>query len=297
MGNDETVTKAIWVFQFHPIRDWLTQDEGSADDDSLISDDEDEMYEGSGFGGVNVGVQLVEDSDFVLTEYGPGAVEACALSLQQTRRNVVFVVTGGKNARGVTMDKVMRLQLDSNNGREPTLGTHRDLLPPLRTARRRHGCTKVTTTPSHGLIDCQHVVTSKNFSFQTDIDGDEVIVVAGGLDARDSPAKEVEFLNVKENIKWKTLGRLNNPVRDFPTVGRVLGHLTVVGGGGREASDGDPYNIDNTQTTVISTEVYDEAKSLFRPSLPSDDLNIFPVRSVDYQYYGVLFPKHWCRTY
>ena len=91
------MTKAIWVFQFHPIRDWLTQDEGSADDDSLISDDEDEMYEGSGFGGVNVGVQLVEDSDFVLTEYGPGAVEACALSLQQTRRNVVFVVTGGKD--------------------------------------------------------------------------------------------------------------------------------------------------------------------------------------------------------
>ena len=124
-----------------------------------------------------------------------------------------------------------------------------------------------------------------------------MIVVAGGLDARDSPAKEVEFLNVKENIKWKTLGRLNNPVRDFPTVGRVLGHLTVVGGGGREASHGDPYNIDNTQTTVISTEVYDEAKSLFRPSLPSDDLNISPVRSVDYQYYGVLFPKHWCRTY
>jgi len=279
LGDVNYVTRAIWVFTFNPVKDYFG-DSDFGDSDSAIegsgdlySDDEELSEEGSGTEDVDVMIHVVEDSDHVLTEYGPGAVSACAVSLEETRTNVVFVVTGGKNQEGVTLDSVMRLQLDSNHGREPTLGQQRQFLPPLRLGRRRHGCTK------------------------THLNGEDVIVVAGGLDDRNFPVADVEFLNIEENKKWKTLGQLKHPIQDFPTVGRILGHLVVVGGWNQYQSDGDIYNIDNGQTrTVISTELYDETKSQFRVSLPSDDLSMSPVPA-HYHYYGVMFPKRWCKMY
>ena len=136
----QTLTRAIWVFTFNSVRDYFGTDnilmDGSGDDEDL-------HREGSGDEEVKIGVQIVEDSDYVLTEYGPGAVEACAVSLEETWDNVVFAVTGGLNDEGVTLDMVMRVELQNNNGREPTLGL-RSFLPRLRVARRKHGCTKVS---------------------------------------------------------------------------------------------------------------------------------------------------------
>ena len=126
--------------------------EGSGSSESEDSDDEDLFSEGDGSGEeeVSVRVHVVEDSDQVLTEYGPHAAESCAVSLASTVQNVVFVATGGLNNAGVTLDTVMRLQLSHNNGREPRLASPTSHLPRLRRARRRHGCTKV----SHSVFYC-----------------------------------------------------------------------------------------------------------------------------------------------
>ena len=68
-------------------------------------------------------------------------------------------------------------------------------------------------------------LSSRYFPLQTDLGGESVIVVAGGLDARNTAVSEVEFLNIENGKVWNTLGRLNHPVQNFPTVGRVLGEL------------------------------------------------------------------------
>ena len=148
--NKKSVTRAIWVFQFNSVRDYFggeTAMKGSGSYGGENNDDED-MYsdegEGSGEEEVSVRVHVVEDSDHVLAEYGPGAAESCAVSLEATWQNVVFVATGGLNDAGLTLDTVMRIQLSYNNGREPRLASPTSILPSLRLARRRHGCTKVS---------------------------------------------------------------------------------------------------------------------------------------------------------
>lgn len=148
--NKKSVTRAIWVFQFNSVRDYFGGDttavEGSGSYEGENSDDEDLYSEGEGSGEeeVSVRVHVVEDSDQVLAEYGPSAAESCAVSLETTWQNVVFVATGGLNNAGLTLDTVMRLQLSYNNGREPRLASPTSRLPSLRLARRRHGCTKVS---------------------------------------------------------------------------------------------------------------------------------------------------------
>ena len=298
VGREKSVSRAIFVFTFHPVRGWLEDEvsHGSGDFDSLNSDDEDQAEEGSGYDGVdegvNVNIQAVDNSYHVLTDYGPAAVHACAVSLHQTRQNVVFVVTGGQSVTGVTLDKVMRLELDNNHGREPRLGREREVLPSLRVARTRHGCTKV----QRALESLDN--TDEYFKFQTDIAGEDVIVVAGGQDERGSPVKEVEYLKIAENRKWRTLGRLSRPAENFPTLGRVLGRLVVVGGERQQDSDSDIIDIDNRDSKqVISLEVYDEDKSLFREAVISDNLSIAPTSVELHQYYGVMFPKSWCKMH
>ena len=147
LHNEKSVTRAIWVFQFNSVRDYFgaantaTATEGSG---SYESENDDEDSEGSGEDEVSVRVHIVEDSDHVLTEYGPRAAESCAVSLGATWQNVVFVATGGVNADGETLDSVMRVELNHNHGREPVLVQPSRLLPRLRVGRRRHGCTKVS---------------------------------------------------------------------------------------------------------------------------------------------------------
>ena len=74
------------------------------------------------------------------------------------------------------------------------------------------------------------------------------------------------------------------------------GKLAVVGSWRQYKSSGDIFNIDNKHSEeVISTEVYDEAKSVLRVTNPSDNMDSLP--NARYQYYGVMFPKHWCKMY
>ena len=168
LHNEKSVTRAIWVFQFNSVRDYFgaadtaTAREGSGSYESENNEDDEDLYsEGSGEDEVNVRVHIVEDSDHVLTQYGPRAAESCAVSLGATWQNVVFIVTGGVNDGGLTLDTVMRVELDHNNGREPVLGRPSRLLPRLGVARRRHGCTKVSS--SFLLDKCNFVILIKIF--------------------------------------------------------------------------------------------------------------------------------------
>ena len=47
--------------------------------------------------------------------------------------------------------------------------------------------------------------------------------MAGGLDNRNSPVLEVEFLSTSSYSNWKVLGLLKLPRFGFPTVGQILG--------------------------------------------------------------------------
>ena len=77
---------------------------------------------------------------------------------------------------------------------------------------------------------------------------------------------------------------------------QFTGQLAVVGGWRQYKNSGDIFNIDDKQSKeVISTEIYDEDRSVFRVAGPSDKMDRLPY--ANYQYYGVMFPKHWCKMY
>ena len=84
---------------------------------------------------------LVEDADALIENYGPGAVEACAVTISQSKNDVVFIVTGGKNSDRRTMSKVMKIGLSDHYG-TPKLGETQNLSE-MSFSRRQHGCTKV----------------------------------------------------------------------------------------------------------------------------------------------------------
>ena len=66
--------------------------------------------------------------------------------------------------------------------------------------------------------------------FQTNIQGRDSIVVAGGLGSSNNPIKEVEFLDITfttPSSKWKVLGLLQTARFGFPTIGRVLGEKSL----------------------------------------------------------------------
>ena len=70
----------------------------------------------------------------------------------------------------------------------------------------------------------------------------------------------------------------------------------MVGGWRQYESAGDIFNIDNKRSKeVISTEIYDEDRSVFRVAESSDNMDSLP--NALYQYYGVMIPKHWCKRY
>ena len=50
-------------------------------------------------------------------------------------------------------------------------------------------------------------------------------MVAGGLDNRNSPVFEVEFLSTSSYSNWKVLGLLKLPRFGFPTIGQILGKV------------------------------------------------------------------------
>ena len=143
------------VYEFNPVKDIFEVSdhddeyyEDGSGDDYVYNDDEpeDDYHEGSGDDSdVNdVKVSLVENADYILEKYGPGAVEACGVTLTQSRDNVVFAITGGKNGDGATMRKVMKTQLQLDFDGNPVPGALNMFLPEMKFARRQHGCYKVS---------------------------------------------------------------------------------------------------------------------------------------------------------
>ena len=49
--------------------------------------------------------------------------------------------------------------------------------------------------------------------------------MAGGLDSRNGPVFEVEFLSTSSYSNWKVLGLLKLPRFGFPTIGQILGNI------------------------------------------------------------------------
>jgi len=286
LGARQTITRSIMVFSFNPVRDLFgtSRDDdyddedsfyGSGDDDDYTyrddeQDDEDDYLEGSGDDASidDVGVALVEDADALIENYGPGAVEACAVTISQSKNDVVFIVTGGKNSDRRTMSKVMKIGLSDHYG-TPKLGETQNLSE-MSFSRRQHGCTK------------------------TVIAGRDILIVAGGLDNQNVAVKEIEFLNFNSvTAQWKIFGLLKQPRFGYPTIGRVMGNLVVVGGKTRNEQN-DPYDIDDDEIVAKMIEIYDESIHNFRAATASDNLHRVSLSMSNYNYYGVQFPKQWC---
>ena len=81
-----------------------------------------------------------------------------------------------------------------------------------------------------------------------------------------------------------------------PKLLKISGQLAVVGAWKQYKSTGDIFNIDNKHSKeVISKEIYDEEKSVFRVANAADQMDSLP--NAYYQYHGVMFPKNWCKMY
>ena len=78
-----------------------------------------------------------------MKQYGPGAVRACGVTVQQEHGVVEFLVTGGRDRAGRALSTALlgNLELQSSSGQH-SLGEWR-LLPGLATARSEHACSKV----------------------------------------------------------------------------------------------------------------------------------------------------------
>ena len=127
------------------------------------------------------------------------------------------------------------------------------------------------------------------------INGQETLIVAGGSNHQDNPVSEVEFLGLKHITNWKIFGTLTFPRFGFPTIGKVSGVITVVGGRRFDSSQSDKLDIDLTNENVAEKiEVYDEKIHNFRSALISDNFGKTSLSITRYNYYGVLFPKSWC---
>jgi len=285
-----TVTRSIMVYKFNPVNDIFGMS-GHDDDEAeyygsgdYAYDDDDDYYHHEGSGDAqedvhdHVGVSMVRDADHILEKYGPGAVEACGVTISQTQNEVVFVVTGGQNGDGVTMRKVLETQLVMDSDGKPRSGSINNFLEEMKFERRQHGC------------------------YRTNIQGRDSIVVAGGLGSSNNPIKEVEFLDITfttPSSKWKVLGLLQTARFGFPTIGRVLGALVVVGGK-TQHTDGDSLDIDSGDQVARPVEIYDEDLHNFRIARSADQLsqnNVLDktlLRLTSVNYYGVLFPKQWC---
>ena len=150
-----TVTRSIMVYKFNPVNDIFgmsghddheAEYYGSGD---YAYDDDDDYYHHEGSGDAHddvhdhVGVSMVRDADHILEKYGPGAVEACGVTISQTQNDVVFVVTGGQNGDGITMRKVLQTQLVIDSDGKPRSGSINNFLEEMKFERRQHGCYRV----------------------------------------------------------------------------------------------------------------------------------------------------------
>ena len=144
------------VYKFNPVNDIFGMsghDDHEAEyygsGDYAYDDDDDDYYHHEGSGDAHddvhdhVGVSMVRDADHILEKYGPGAVEACGVTISQTQNDVVFVVTGGQNGDGITMRKVLQTQLVIDSDGKPRSGSINNFLEEMKFERRQHGCYRV----------------------------------------------------------------------------------------------------------------------------------------------------------
>eukprot|EP00092_Neocalanus_flemingeri_P010888 GFUD01011727.1.p1 GENE.GFUD01011727.1~~GFUD01011727.1.p1 ORF type:complete len:681 (+),score=117.32 GFUD01011727.1:354-2396(+) len=280
--STHTITRSITVFEFSKVKDLYGYHSDSEDyygsGDSYGYDDSDDSFEGSTDGDdeIKIKVTVVENSDNLLEEYGPGAIEGCAVSLIEKENSVSFIVTGGKNVGpngndGTTMRKTLKAHLRLDQSESPALGREHEFLPMMNFARKQHGCAKIF------------------------INGQDTLIVAGGSGQHDILIPEVEFLGLRRITTWKIFGNLNIPRFGFPSIGKVLGQIVVVGGKNYTASQSDKLDIDSADENVAKTiEVYDEKIHNFRSAIISDNLGKTSLEITRYNYHGVLFPKSWC---
>lgn len=282
--STHAITRSITVFEFSAVKDLYGYHTDSEDNDYYGSgdsygyDDTEDSYEGStdGSDDIEIKVTMVEDADHLLEEYGPGAIEGCAVSLIEKVNTVSFIVTGGKNvgpngSDGTTMRKALKAHLKLDQNKQPVLGREHEFLPMMNFARKQHGCAKIF------------------------FNGQDIMIVAGGSNQLDSPVPEVEFLGLRRITNWKIFGNLNTPRFGFPSIGKVSGQIVVVGGRNYSSSKSDQLDIDSTNENVAKTiEIYDENIHNFRSAIISDDLGKTSLEITRYNYHGVLFPKSWC---
>jgi len=281
------ITRSITVFEFSAVKDLYGYNTDTEEDDYYGSGDsygygyddtDDDSYEGSADSSddIEIKVTMVEDADHLLEEYGPGAIESCAVALIDKVNSVSFIVTGGKNLgsngrKGTTLAKTMKAHLKLDHDKKPVMGREREFLPMMNFARKQHGCAKIF------------------------INGQDTMIVAGGSNQHDNPVPEVEFLGLRRITNWKIFGNLNTPRFGFPSVGKVSGKLVVVGGRKYSSSQSDKLDIDSTSENIAKTiEVYDEKLHNFRSAIISDNLGKTSLEITRYNYHGVLFPKSWC---
>ena len=153
------ITRSITVFEFSAVKDLYGYNTDTEEDDYYGSGDsygygyddtDDDSYEGSADSSddIEIKVTMVEDADHLLEEYGPGAIESCAVALIDKVNSVSFIVTGGKNLgsngrKGTTLAKTMKAHLKLDHDKKPVMGREREFLPMMNFARKQHGCAKV----------------------------------------------------------------------------------------------------------------------------------------------------------
>ena len=105
----------------------------------------------------------------------------------------------------------------------------------------------------------------------------------------------MEFLGLSGSNEWKIFGTLLFPRFGFPTIGKVLGKIIIVGGKSFDTPESENFEIDSTSENVEKNiEVYEESIHNFRSALITDNLGKSFLESTSYNYHGVVFPKSWC---
>lgn len=147
-GGSTSVSKSMMVIEFSPVTDIFgsthhDDEEGSGDDEEYAYHDDDDEGSGGEDLAQEHAVKFVDDGlTQTLETYGPGIAQGCAVTLAQTRNNVVFIITGGENDMRQTMSKAWKMEIVSRHG-SYFPGMLREILPEMRVARRQHGCYKV----------------------------------------------------------------------------------------------------------------------------------------------------------
>lgn len=283
LSTSHTTASSVVVFEFRQSSfssyTYDDPEDGEGSGDSYEDDSERDSYEessGDGEGLESVTVKYVEEANVLVEGYGPGVLEACAVTLTDSEKRVQFLLTGGRTVQGQTLAKCIEGSLRLKGAGVVLGDTH--LCSSVNYARRQHGCSKA------------------------DIGGQRAVVVAGGQGQDGSPVAQVEYIALDSLGHpvgaWRPMGALLQPRFGFPSVGEVMGSLVVAGGRSRSSGGGEELDIDTLdqeqEVAVTSVEVWEESRGAFREAADRDGLGRRELGITRYDYYGVVFPRVWC---